>query len=361
MTQHWPSYRLQELLGMTKPLILAPMAGAGGIDLALGVAKAGGLASIPCAMLGPDAIRAQVKAFRTASDQPFNLNFFCHTHQPVKEDEQQRWCSTLAPYYQQAGLDIDNLSIGASRASFNEELCSLVEELKAPIVSFHFGLPEAALVDRLKASGIVIMSSATSVKEAEFLEKSGCDVIIAQGAEAGGHRAMFLEASPSNQCGTMALVPQIVDAVRVPVVAAGGIADGRGIAAAFALGAVGVQVGTAYLSCPESLISALHRDALKQAHDQSTEITTLFTGKPSRGITNKAIRQLGALPDSVPTFPHAVHAINPLRAHFEKHGSSDFTPLWAGQAAGLNRNLPADELSYVICQEALSRMHWLKC
>lgn len=358
MTQHWPSYHLQKLLGITKPVVLAPMAGAGGVELALSVANAGGLASLPCALIDADTIREHVNAFRAKSDQPFNLNFFCHDELAVDEYEQQQWLTALTTHYQNAGLNINEVKTGVGRASFNDELCKVVEELKPAIVSFHFGLPTAALVQRVKATGAIIMSSATSVREALELEAGGCDVIIAQGAEAGGHRAMFIEKQTQKQCGTLALVPQIVDAVRVPVIAAGGIADGRGIAAAFALGASGVQVGSAYLSCPESLISELHRLALEQAHDQSTVITSLYTGKPARAIENYVINELGAQPKLAPSFPHASYAIAPLRAHAEQQGRSDFSPLWAGQAASLNRNLPADELTYVLCQEALTRMHW---
>lgn len=360
MTLHWPSYHLQKLLGITKPLVLAPMAGAGGVELALRVANAGGLASLPCALIDATTIREQVTQFRAQSTQPFNLNFFCHSHQAVDEDEQRQWRDTLRAHYQNAGLALDAAPIGVERTSFNDELCQLVEELKPAVVSFHFGLPEARLVNRVKATGAVVMSSATSVREALQLEAEGCDVIIAQGAEAGGHRGMFLEKDPKKQCGTLALVPQIVDAVHVPVIAAGGIADGRGIAAAFALGALGVQVGSAYLSCPESLISTLHRQALDEASDVSTLITNIYTGKPARAIQNHAINTLGTEAQSVPCFPHATYAMAPLRAQAEQQGRTDFTPLWAGQAVGLNRNLPADELTYVLCQEALTRMHWQK-
>ena len=361
MTQHWPTYRIQKLLDVPKPLILAPMAGAGGLELALGVAKAGGLASLPCALLDAATIREQVNAFRAASSQAFNLNFFCHAPHEVDQDEQQRWKDTLQPHYEKAGLDSQRIKTTTPRASFKDELCRLVEELKPPVVSFHFGLPAPELVNRIKATGAVIMSTATSVREAKHLAAAGCDVIIAQGAEAGGHRGMFLESSSEQQCSTMALVPQIVDAVTLPVIATGGIADGRGVAAAFALGASGVQLGTAYLSCPESLISEVHRKALAQTTESATVITTLYTGKPARAINNYAIQQLGTKPETVPTFPHASHAIAPLRAHAEQQGRGDFSPLWAGQAAGLNRALAADELTYVICQEALTRMHWLKC
>ncbi|WP_308217620.1 NAD(P)H-dependent flavin oxidoreductase [Paenalcaligenes niemegkensis] len=334
MTQHWPTYRLQQMLGINKPLILAPMAGAGGLELALGVSKAGGLASLPCALLEPATIREQVSAFRETSTQPLNLNFFCHQEHPIDESRQQIWLQSLAEHYEKAGLNINAISPTRGRASFNDELCSLIEELKPEVLSFHFGLPSPSLIERIKRTGAIIMSSATSAREALHLESEGCDIIIAQGAEAGGHRGMFIETNPHAQCGTMALVPQIVDAVRVPVVAAGGIADGRGIAAAFALGAAGVQIGSAYLACPESLISDLHRQALSQTEDHSTVLTTVFTGRPARSIENRAINELGATPAAAPAFPHASNAIAPLRAQAEQEGRPDFTPSGQGKRLG---------------------------
>jgi nitronate monooxygenase len=234
-----------------------------------------------------------------------------------------------------------------------------MEELKPEVVSFHFGLPEGALLKRVKAAGCLVMASATIVKEAVWLEANGADIIIAQGAEAGGHRGMFLTDNIAEQPGTFALVPQVVDAVKVPVVAAGGIADGRGIAAAFALGAAGVQIGSAYLRCPESKVSALARAALAKAADDSTVITNVMTGRPARGVANRAMREIGPMSSDAPMFPHAATAFVPLRQAAEKQGKIDFTNLWAGQAIRLGRDVPAAELTRALAKAAQAQLRKL--
>jgi nitronate monooxygenase len=238
-------------------------------------------------------------------------------------------------------------------------MCTVVEDLKPEIVSFHFGLPDKALLGRVKAAGCIVVAAATIVKEAIWLEQNGADVIIAQGAEAGGHRGMFLTENIGEQPGTFALVPQVVDAVKVPVIAAGGIADGRGIAAAFALGASGVQIGTAYLRCPESRVSAPARAVLAQGSDDSTVITNVMTGRPARGIANRLMREVGPISADAPAFPHAATALAPLKAAAEKLGKVDFTNLWAGQAVGLGRELPATELTRALGADALTRLERL--
>lgn len=212
------------------------------------------------------------------------------------------------------------------------------------MVSFHFGLPSVPLVDRVRATGATVISSATTVAEARWLAEHGCDAVIAQGAEAGGHRGMFLTDEPAAQVGTLALVPQVVDAVDVPVIAAGGIADARGVAAALALGAQGVQVGTAFLRTPEATTSAVHRRALADAADDATVLTNVMTGRPARGIVNRMVGEVGPLSDDAPVVPYATAGIAPLRAAAEAHGSGDFSPLWAGQAAPLAREEPAEDV-----------------
>lgn len=240
-------------------------------------------------------------------------------------------------------------------ATFGEEHCALVEELQPEVVSFHFGLPSRTLIDRVKAAGAMVISSATTVDEAVWLEAHGCDAIIAQGFEAGGHRGMFLSDDLSSQIGTMALVPQVIDAVRVPVIATGGIADGRGIAAALMLGAAAVQMGTAYLFCPEAKVAPLHRQALKERAGQ-TIVTNVFTGRAARVIANRGVRELGPMSDAAPAFPRAGAALAPLRAKAEAAGSDDFIPLWCGQAAHLGRQLGAEELTRWLAAEALVRL-----
>lgn len=260
----------------------------------------------------------------------------------------------LAPYYVEADLDPEIETTGAARAPFDSDFCDVVEEFRPPIVSFHFGLPEAALVERVKATGAKVISSATTVAEAVWLETNGVDAIIAMGFEAGGHRGNFLTEDMATQVGTMALVPQVVDAVKVPVIAAGGIADGRGVAAASMLGASAVQIGTAYLFCPEAGISSIHAQALAGATDDNTAITNLFTGRAARGIVNRLMRELGPLSDAAPSFLTAGAALAPIRAKAEAASRTDFTNLWSGQAGRLSRRLPAKDLTRAIYDHAIT-------
>lgn len=352
----WPDQRIQNLFGADHPILLAPMAGAAGVELAIGVARGGALGALPCAMLNADQVRQQVEQFRHATAAPLNLNFFCHTPAQPDAEREARWKQRLAPYYLELGIDSAATAPAPHRAPFDAAWCSVVEALKPQVVSFHFGLPDAALLARVKASGARVISSATTVEEAIWLERGGCDAIIAMGVEAGGHRGMFLSADLATQVGTFALVPQVVDAVRVPVIAAGGIADARGITAAFALGASAVQIGTAYLLTPEARTSTAHRAALRQSTGSDTAITHLFTGRPARGIVNRLMREVGAMSDWPPAFPTAGAALGPLRAHDESAGSSDFTNLWAGQAARLALDLPAEELTRRLTAEVLARI-----
>jgi nitronate monooxygenase len=349
----WPDRRLLDLVKTDLPIIQAPMAGAMDAELVIAASRAGALGSLPCAALSVEKVREQVGFIRERTTGAINLNFFCH---PPVEDEPSRqssWLERLVPYYVALGLDPRAAAPTSSRTPFDAAMLELVTELRPAVVSFHFGLPEAAMVARLKAIGTVVMSSATTVAEAIWLERHGVDAVIAQGAEAGGHRGSFLAGSVTSQPGTFALVPQVVDAVRVPVIAAGGVADGRGIAAAFALGASGVQIGTAYLRCPESKISAPFRTALGTAGDDSTAITNVMSGRPARGIYNKVMRELGPMSADAPAFPHAARALAPLRAAAEARGSGDFTPLWAGQSVGLTRPMPAGELTRSLADDAL--------
>ncbi|HZV01941.1 MAG TPA: nitronate monooxygenase family protein [Planctomycetota bacterium] len=344
--------RLTDLLGVELPIVQAPMAGVQDQELAIAVALAGGLGSIPCAMLSPDAIRRQVATFRERARKPVNLNFFCHGTPAPDPGRDARWRELLGRYHAELGGDPATGAGGPARLPFDEATCAVVEELRPEVVSFHFGLPPRGLLDRVRATGARVLSSATTVAEARFLEDGGCDAVIAQGAEAGGHRGMFLATDVSGQVGTLALVPQVVDAVRVPVIATGGIADARGVAAAFALGAAGVQVGTAYLRCPEATTSALHRAALATAREDETRIANVYTGRPARGLVNRFMRELGPLHEEVPAFPTAASALAPLRAKAEARGSSDFSTLWAGQAAPLGREVGAGELTRRLVHEA---------
>lgn len=351
----WPDDRLLRLLNIEVPLIQAPMAGAQDAELVIGVCEGGALGSLPCAMLSADKAREQAAIIRQRTDRPFNLNFFCHKGVPADPAREAAWRRRLAPYYKEFGLDPDAPFSAANRTPFDAAMCEVVEAVKPKVASFHFGLPEASLLKRVKDAGCVVISSATTVTEARWLEDHGADVIIAQGTEAGGHRGMFLTEDISGQPGTFALVPQVVDAVKVPVVAAGGIADGRGIAAAMMLGAAGAQIGTAYLFSPEARISKPHRQRLEAASDDGTRITNLMTGRPARGLVNRVMADLGPVGEA-PAFPHAATALAPLRAAAEKAGSGDFSPIWSGQAAALGRPAPAADLTRRLAADALKKL-----
>ncbi len=326
------------------PIVQAPMVGCFS-PLATAVCDAGGIGSLACAALSPQQLRDQITAVRAATAAPFNVNFFAHTPPEQDSDVQARWVEMLAPYYREIGLDPASARTGAGRAPFDDALCEVVEEARPAIVSFHFGLPGERLLERVRATGAQIWSSATTVAEARWLEARGIDAIIAQGREAGGHRGMFLGSDLDAQPGLFALLPQIVDAVRVPVIAAGAIADGRGIAAALALGASAAQIGTAYLLTPQANRSPLHRAAIAAATDDGTRLTNLFTGRPARGLVNRAMRDLGPINPAAPTFPLATGAIDPVRLAFEKAGRDDFSLLWAGEAGALAREGDAGELT----------------
>lgn len=353
---HWPDTRLLDLLGIELPILQAPMAGSTGSAMAIAVSNAGGLGSLPCATLSLEQIRAELQAFKQASNGPLNVNFFCHQPPPADPARDAAWKQALKPYYDELGADYDAPTPVSNRAPFDDASCQLIEAFKPAVVSFHFGLPEASLLARVKATGAKVLSSATTVDEAVWLEQHGCDAIIAMGYEAGGHRGMFLSTDLNTQVGTLALVPQVVDAVKVPVIAAGGIGDHRGIVAALALGASAVQLGTAYLLCPEAKVLAAHRQALSTAKDSDTALTNLFTGRPARGITTRIMRELGPMSALAPRFPLAGGALMPLRAISEPTGNSDFSNLWAGQAARLARALPAAELTRNLAENALAQL-----
>ena len=335
---------LQQLLGIELPIVQAPMAGVQDSALALAVGAGGGLGSLPCALLGGAALREQLAALG-AGGRPFNVNFFCHAPPAPDDAREAAWREALAPYYREYGIDARTIAPGPGRAPFGDESAALLDTFRPPVVSFHFGLPEPALLARVKATGAKVIASATTVDEARWLEAHGADAVIAQGVEAGGHRGIFLSDDLTTQVGTLALVPQIVRAVRVPVIAAGGIADARGVAAALALGAVAAQVGTAFLLCPEATTSAVHRAALASEAARHTALTTLFTGRPARAIVNRLMRELGPLSPLAPAFPLAVGALAPLRAAAERGGSGDFSPLWSGRNASGCRAVAAAELT----------------
>jgi nitronate monooxygenase len=340
--------KLTELLGIELPIIQAPMAGSQGSALAIAVSNAGGLGSQPCAMLGPDQMRKELQAITAATSKPYNVNFFVHQQPTPEAARENAWRTVLAPYFAEYGIDPEAIQAGPQRLPFDDAAADVLEDFKPPVVSFHFGLPSDALMKRVKSWGSKILSSATTLDEARYLEAHGVDGIIAQGSEAGGHRGMFLTEDLNTQVGTSALVSQIVRACKVAVIAAGGIADAKDVTAAMALGAAGVQVGTAYLLCPEATTNPLHRAALKSNAAHATAITNLFTGRPARGIVNRLMREIGPVNAAAPAFPLAATAIFALRSKAEAKGLTDFTSMWAGQNTAAGREVPAAELTKTI-------------
>jgi nitronate monooxygenase len=332
---------LRNLFGVELPVIQAPMAGSQGSELAVAVCNAGGLGSLPCAMLSVESMRAELKAIRSGTAKPFNVNFFCHTPPEPNAKREAAWRELLAPYYREYGIALDEGAAAPARSPFSAAAADALQEFKPAVVSFHFGLPSADLVARVKSWGSKVLASATTVDEALLLERQGADAVIAQGSEAGGHRGIFLSEDLTTQVGTFALLPQIVKAVRVPVIAAGGIADARGVAAAIALGAQGAQLGTAFLLCPEAKTGAVHRAALKSTRAMHTALTNLFTGRPARGIMNRLMADLGPINPVAPAFPLAGGALAALRKEAESAGIGDFSPLWAGQNVSGCREIPA--------------------
>lgn len=336
---------LQQLLEIDLPIIQAPMAGVQGRALAVAVSNAGGLGSLPCAMLSIDAMRTELAAMKTETNKPFNVNFFCHSQPAPDPKRETTWQAALAPYYEELGIDLQTILTGPGREPFSAQAADVLSEFKPAVVSFHFGLPPPDVLAKLKSWGAKILATATTVAEALWLEAHGADAVIAQGLEAGGHRGMFLTSDINTQVSTIALVPQIVQAISLPVIAAGGIADAHGVRAAMALGAAGVQVGTTYLLCPEVTTSPVHRAALKSEAARYTALTNVFTGRPARGIVNRIVRELGPISPDAPAFPLAAAAIGPLRAQAERQGSGDFSPLWSGQNATGCKEIPAAELT----------------
>lgn len=336
---------IRELLGTELPIVQAPMAGVQGSSMAIAVSAAGGLGSLPCAMLSAEALGAECERIRAATDRPYNLNFFCHAPPPPDPAADAAWRALLAPYYAEFGIPADTAAGGASRAPFSHAIADLIEPFRPPVVSFHFGLPAPDLLARVKDWGATVLSSATTVEEALWLEAHGADAIIAQGLEAGGHRGIFLTTDLGTQLGTFALVPQLIAAVKVPVIAAGGISTPQGVAAALALGASAVQAGTAYLLADEASTGPLHRRAIASERARHTVLTNLFSGRPARGIVNRLIAELGAINPAAPAFPNASAALAPLRAAAERAGDDGFTPLWCGQNASGCRATGAAEIT----------------
>jgi nitronate monooxygenase len=339
LVSRWPDLRFQALLGSRLPIISAPMAGAAGVDLAVAAILGGAVGSLPCAMLTPDEARDQADEVRARASGPLNLNFFCH-HVPEAVDD-GAWRALLRPYYAELGI-AQPAGGTPTRRPFDAAMCAIVETVRPDLVSFHFGLPEQALLERVRATGARIIGNATTVAEARALAAKSVDAVVAQAWEAGGHAGRFLGEAPEEQMGLIALVPQVADATGLPVIAAGGIGDARAIAAALILGAAAVQIGTAYLHCPESLIAPAHREGLAGAAAEHSRFTNLYSGGLARGLPSRLTEELGAVRPEAPPFPLA--SVAPL----------GFRPMWAGQAARLGRAEPARALTERLGREALA-------
>lgn len=321
------------------------MAGVQDAALTIAVSSAGGLGSLPCAMLSPDAMRKQLSAIKAATSRPYNINFFCHKSSPLDVRKEHQWRQLLAPYYEEFGLRMDDIPRASSRNPFSAEAAELLEEFCPAVVSFHFGLPAADLLQRVKRLGAFVLSSATTVEEARWLQAHGADAVIAQGVEAGGHRGSFISDGLSDQSPTQTLLSQIVSEISLPVIAAGGISNNADVQRMLAAGASAVQVGTAYLLCPESTTSAVHRSALMNPGLRTTTLTNLFTGRPARAMINRLIREVGPVNTLAPAFPMAATAIAPLRQKAEALGSGDFSPLWCGDNPDILKQIPAAVLT----------------
>lgn len=345
----WPRKDLIDLLGVTHPIIQAPMAGSTTPALVAAVSNAGGLGSLGCARDTPDDLRAKADEIRRATNKAYNLNFFTHAKPKPDAAGTARMAARLKPYYDEFGLGVPD-DPKPVYPDFGEDIVDALLEIRPPIVSFHYGMASPEAVKALKKAGCRILSSATSADEARALEAQGADAVIAQGYEAGGHQAVF-EPGVNAPIGGLALIPQIADAVTVPVIAAGGIADGRAIAAAFALGASGVQIGTAFLTTPESGINPHYRAALLRGGEMGTSLTRSVSGRPARALRNRYVREMHPHEDEALAFPLQYSMTAPLQAASLKAGRDDMLAMWAGQAVALNRSMPAGELLETLVAE----------
>ncbi len=336
---------IKEFLGIELPIIQAPMAGVQDSTLAVAVSSAGGLGSLPGAMLSIEKIHTELTAIKSQTDKPYNINFFCHASPVPNAARESRWRTVLKPYFTEYGINAADITRGGGREPFSHEVADVVEGFRPPVVSFHFGLPADDLLERVRGWGSTVLGCATTLEEAQWLETNGADGIIAQGIEAGGHRGMFLSEDLKTQIGMHTLLTQIVEKVKVPVIAAGGIVAARGVKAALNSGSIAAQIGTAYLLCTQTKTSQIHRAAIKSEDARYTAITNLFSGRPARGIVNRAIREIGPINNDAPEFPLASVAITALRKQAEEKGLGDFSPLWCGQNVTGCKEISAAQLT----------------
>ena len=327
------------------------MAGVQDSKLAIAVSNAGGLGSLPCAMLSPETLRKELNALKSQTLKPFNVNFFCHPPPEPNIKQELKWLEILKPYFNEFKLKSTDIKQGTGREPFSEESAEILADFKPSVVSFHFGLPSSSLLSKVKDFGATVLASATTVEEGKWLEINGADAIIAQGIEAGGHRGMFLSNGLSTQVERFFLVKRLLEKVNLPIISAGGISSAKDVADTISLGASAVQIGTAYLLCPETKTNSIHRAALKSNNSSETVLTNIFSGKPARGILNRFIREIGPINADTPEFPLASAAVAALRKAAEDTGSGDFSPLWCGQIVSGCREIPAAELTKLLAAE----------
>lgn len=327
------------LLGCTTPIVLGPFGGMSSVALTAAVSEAGGLGSFGLYGYTPERIRGTAAALRAATDRPFALNLWMPVGDevPANAVDLSDALATAAPLYERLGIPLPS---GAPVAPDTGEQLDAVLEARPAVASFVFGMPAPETVERFRAAGIRLVGAATTVAEAIAVERAGADAVVASGFEAGGHRVSFLRPAERSLIGTFALVPQVADAVRIPVIAAGGVADRRGVAAAFALGASGVQVGTAFLRTRQSAASAAHRAALDRVADDGTVLTRAATGRLARGIPNLLIETIEA--GAIAPFPAQSWVAGALRTEANRRGAGELQSLWSGQAAPLARRDDAE-------------------
>jgi len=346
----WSQNNFTKALNIKYPIIQAPMASAASIELASEVSNAGGLGSLGLSYHKIENILPDYKKILSKTNHSINLNFMTHKEPSKNDIKAKKYMNEVKKYYEEYKVaEIPNLI--NTTETFNKEHLELLLEMNPKVVSFHFGLPQQDYILSIKNQNIYIISSATTVKEAKILEDSGADAIIAQGYEAGGHRGTFASSYKEGEIGLFSLLPQVVEATSLPVIAAGGIANGKGIAAALMLGAQGVQIGTAFLSCPEASVHPLWQDAISNASTRDTRITSAFTGRPARGIVNRLVIDMENKNDIIPDFPTVGSVIKPLANIAATNGKDDFLSLWAGQSAPMNRNISASELIELLAEE----------
>ncbi len=350
----WPRSDLMDLLEIEHPILQAPMGGESTPAMAIAVCNAGGLGGLGCSFMSGEELIGNINTIRAGTNRSFNLNFFAHSEPQINAEINTQTQAKVAPFYQQLGLDTVPTQGYAPCDTFNESKLKILLDHPPKVVSFHFGIPSLDQVKALQGVGSVILCTATTVAEARWLVDAGVDAVIAQGYEAGGHRGTFDVFFEDYGVGSMALIPQIVDAVDIPVIAAGGIADGRGIAAALVLGASGVQMGSAFLSCPEANVSDDYRKKLKMARDDDTRLTRAFSGRPARARNNRYIEAMAEERMQLPDFPTMYGFSGPLQQADSEHAGNDFDFTLYGQATALNRQLPAAELVERLVEETQS-------